>query len=144
MFAVTSAKRLYKPKSTAQNPPQSAAIRISASHLLSQNTWADIVDCSFDSLNRKLQNAICPRARARGGGCASKPKWFRIFSIAWRCRIAAMILNSPPQCAQWVKSTLNTRFNSLAQPKRIGRPCSGGSWSLVAATGERWASDVTT
>jgi isochorismate hydrolase len=28
---------------------------------------------------------------------------------------------------------LNTRFNSLAQPKRIGRPCSGGSRLSVAA-----------
>jgi hypothetical protein len=44
-----------------------------------------------------------------------------------------MILNSPPQCGQWVKSRLNTRFNSMAQPKRIGRPCSGGSWLSVAA-----------
>ncbi len=46
-----------------------------------------------------------------------------------------MILNSPPQCGQQVKSKLNTRFNSLAQPKRIGRPCSGGSCPLVAAAG---------
>ncbi len=38
-------------------------------------------------------------------------------------------------CGKWVKSKLNTRFNSLAQPMHIGRPCSGGSWSLVAAAG---------
>jgi hypothetical protein len=39
-----------------------------------------------------------------------------------------MTFKSPPQCGQWVKSRLNTRFNSLAQPKRSGRPCSGGAW----------------
>jgi hypothetical protein len=44
-----------------------------------------------------------------------------------------MILNCPPQCGQWVKSRLNTRFSSLAQPKRIGRPCAGGSLQSVAA-----------
>jgi hypothetical protein len=37
---------------------------------------------------------------------------------------------TPPQCGHWAKCRLNTRFNSLAQPKRIGRPCSGGPWLL--------------
>jgi hypothetical protein len=44
-----------------------------------------------------------------------------------------MILKSPPQCGQWIRSKLNTRFYSLAQPKRIDLPCSGGSWLSVAA-----------
>jgi hypothetical protein len=44
----------------------------------------------------------------------------------------ATILNRPPQCGQWVKSRLNTRFSSVAQPKRIGRPCLGGSWLSAA------------
>jgi endonuclease/exonuclease/phosphatase family metal-dependent hydrolase len=60
------------------------------------------------------------------------PGYHWIFSIVWRCRIAATILKSPRQCGQRVKSRSNTRFNSLAQLRRIGRLGAGGSWQSVA------------
>jgi putative ABC transport system permease protein len=57
----------------------------------------------------------CPasRARPRGGGCGSSPRWVRIFSITGRSRMAAMILSSPaPQFGQCCMSMSNTCFNS--------------------------------
>jgi hypothetical protein len=52
--------------------------------------------------SRSAANAWPARlARPRGGGRRSSPGWVRIFSIAARCRIAAMIFSSPaPQPAR--------------------------------------------
>jgi hypothetical protein len=96
-----SANGPSKRKSTSENPHQSAPAptRIPSSRLRNQTIWAELLSGWVGSSHLTLQNAICPRAGARGGGCGSRPKWFRILSIAWRCIIAAIILNSLPQCA---------------------------------------------
>jgi hypothetical protein len=117
-----SANGPSKRKSTSENPHQSVPIRIPSSRLRNQNIWAELLCGWVGSLHLTLQNAICPRVGARGGGCGSRPKWFRIFSIAWRSIIVAIILKSPPQCGQQVRSKLNTRFNNLAQPWRDTPP----------------------
>ena len=46
------------------------------------------------------------------------PKWVRIFSMAVRSIIAAMILTSPRQNWHWVTSILKTRLRSFAQEMR--------------------------
>jgi hypothetical protein len=80
-----------KRKSTSKNPHQSAPIRIPSGRLRNQNIWAELLSGWVGSLHLALQNAICPRAGARGGGCGSRPKWFRIFSIAWPLSLNATL-----------------------------------------------------
>jgi Domain of unknown function (DUF3362) len=67
---IASAKRPSKRKSTAKNPHQPTPIRILSSRLYSQNIWAEIFGWCFSFLHLALQNGICPRAGARGGGRA--------------------------------------------------------------------------
>ena len=65
----------------------------------------------------------CPDSRAlpRGGGCGSRPRWVKIFSIAGRSRMAAMIFSSPaPQFGHRSMSMSNTRLSSRAQLMRCG------------------------
>ena len=49
-----------------------------------------------------------PRAGALGGALACRPRCVRIFSITGCSRIAAMIFNSPPQCAGSAPSRVRT------------------------------------
>jgi hypothetical protein len=64
-----SANGPSKRKSTSENPHQSAPLRIPSSRLRNQNIWAELLSGWVGSLHLTLQNAICPRAGARGGGC---------------------------------------------------------------------------
>ena len=60
-------------------------------------------------LDQTARSRICPRAGARGGARASRPRCVRIFSITGVSKIAAMIFSSPPQFGQCSRSRLKTR-----------------------------------
>jgi hypothetical protein len=82
-----SANGPSKRKSTAENPHQSALIRIPSSRLRNQNIWAELLSGWVGSLHLTLQNAICPRAGALGGGCGfrarscAKFSWLRLRKV---------------------------------------------------------------
>ena len=64
-----------------------------------------------------------PRAGARGGARACRPRCVRIFSMTGASRMAAMIFNWPPQFGQCSRSRSNTRLSSRAQLSRTGPWC---------------------
>ena len=88
--------------------------------------WPDPSPGTVSPLDCLCPGSACsawPRAGARGGARACRPKCLRIFSITGASRIAAMIFSSPPQFGQCSRSRSNTRLSNLAQLGRTGRWC---------------------
>jgi hypothetical protein len=92
-------------------------------------------------LDQTARSRVCPRAGARGGARASRPKCVRTFSITGVSKIAAMIFSSPPQFGQCSRSRLKTRLSKRAQLAtgwcaQIASPVSGGAaWAGSGSLG---------
>ena len=64
-----------------------------------------------------------PRAGARGGARAGRPRWVRIRTITGGSSMAAMIFKRPPHWGQCSISMSKTRLSKRAQLIRVGVPC---------------------